>query len=634
MVRQYIMVALVLLSCSVCLAQSKADKDFEKIRTLLIRQENDKAEKQLLKMVEKYPEYLPAHLALGEVYFVSGKYALAKPYLLFVVSNDPAFDPNCHIKLADIYEKEGKTDSCEAALKNYLNFSPDREPYLKKRKEVLHRIDCLSFRQEAIANPVNFAPYNLGAEINSQFDEYLPTITADESSLLFTRREKDPSTNKYEEGFYLSEAKNGQWQKAELLPGVLNSQFNEGAACISPDGRYIYFTRCHAPEGAGSCDIYRSEKKGNTWGKAENLGTNVNSAYWDAQPTIASDGRTLFFASNRPGGMGESDIYFTYLKDDGSWTKAKNCGEIINTEGKEISPFIHPSNQVLYFASNYHCGMGGLDIFYSNIENGKFLPPQNMGYPINTASDESSLIVSARGNYAIYASQRDEGKGGLDLYAFELDESLRPPAVTYVCGKITDIESGKAVRAKIEVRNLENTKVICSAISDDKSGEYLVCLPVGADYAFSAASEGYLFHSENFSLKNSDGNTPYQKDIAMKQITVGSSLVLNNIFYSTASSSLLKESFAELNTLVKLLNENPSLKVEIEGHTDNVGSEQYNNNLSQKRADAVKNYLVEKGIAESRLKSRGYGFTKPIADNSTEEGRAKNRRTQIRITER
>ena len=162
----------------------------------------------------------------------------------------------------------------------------------------------------------------------------------------------------------------------------------------------------------------------------------------------------------------------------------------------------------------------------------------------------------------------------------------------------------------------------------------MVCLPVGADYAFSAASEGYLFHSENFSLKNSDGNTPYQKDIAMKQITVGSSLVLNNIFYSSASSSLLKESFAELNTLVKLLNENPSLKVEIEGHTDNVGSEQYNNNLSQKRADAVKNYLVEKGIAESRLKSRGYGFTKPIADNSTEEGRAKNRRTQIRITER
>ena len=162
----------------------------------------------------------------------------------------------------------------------------------------------------------------------------------------------------------------------------------------------------------------------------------------------------------------------------------------------------------------------------------------------------------------------------------------------------------------------------------------MVWLPVGADYAFSAASEGYLFHSENFSLKNSDGNTPYQKDIAMKQITVGSSLVLNNIFYSSASSSLLKESFAELNTLVKLLNENPSLKVEIEGHTDNVGSEQYNNNLSQKRADAVKNYLVEKGIAESRLKSRGYGFTKPIADNSTEEGRAKNRRTQIRITER
>lgn len=622
--------SMILLSLA-CFSQSKADKDFEKARTFFIEGKDDKAEELLHKIADKYPDYYPAYLALGEMYFAKGNFDAAKRELIYVVQSDERYDLNAYRKLADIYEREKNLDSALLCLESYLRFLPSGERNQKKRDEVSHKADCIRFRKQAMLNPVEFNPENMGANVNSENDEYLATMTADQSALLFTRQTPVVSGKRPEEGFFISYKSGEQWQKAEMLPGVLNSGYNEGAACLSPDGRYIYFTRCGAEKGWGSCDIYRSEKKGSYWSEPENLGSNVNSPAWDAQPTIASDGRTLFFVSNRSGGFGESDIYYTYLKDDGTWTKAKNCGAVINTPGKEMSPFIHPSNQMLYFSSDYHCGMGGLDIFFSQLENGKFSTPTNIGYPINTETDESSLIVSPQGDYAIYASKQNDCRGGLDLYRFELYEQARPIAVTYVKGVIVDSQTRKPVNAKFEIRNLENGRIVSSGISDKVNGEYLVCLPVGADYAFSATADGYLFLSENFTLTDADASDSYSRNIELERINIGRSLVLNNIFFETGSSTLLKESFVELNTLVGLLNENPKLRVEIGGHTDNVGNAEYNMNLSQHRADAVKNYLVEKGIEANRLQSKGYGFSKPIADNDSEQNRAKNRRTEIKI---
>jgi outer membrane protein OmpA-like peptidoglycan-associated protein len=621
---------MILLSLA-CFSQSKADKDFEKARTFFIEGKDDKAEELLHKIADKYPDYYPAYLALGEMYFAKGNFDAAKRELIYVVQSDERYDLNAYRKLADIYEREKNLDSALLCLESYLRFLPSGERNQKKRDEMSHKADCIRFRKQAMLNPVEFNPQNMGANVNSENDEYLATMTADQSALLFTRQTPVVSGKRPEEGFFISYKSGEQWQKAEMLPGVLNSGCNEGAACLSPDGRYIYFTRCGAEKGWGSCDIYRSEKKGSYWSEPENLGSNVNSPAWDAQPTIASDGRTLFFVSNRSGGFGESDIYYTYLKDDGTWTKAKNCGAVINTPGKEMSPFIHPSNQMLYFSSDYHCGMGGLDIFFSQLESGKFSTPTNIGYPINTEADESSLIVSPKGDYAIYASKQNDCRGGLDLYRFELYEQARPIAVTYVKGLIVDSQTKKTVNAKFEIHNLENGRIVSSGISDKVNGEYLVCLPVGADYAFSATAEGYLFHSENFTLTDADASDSYSRNIELERINIGRSLVLNNIFFETGSSTLLKESFVELNTLVGLLNENPKLRVEIGGHTDNVGNAEYNMNLSQYRADAVKNYLVEKGIEANRLQSKGYGFSKPIADNDSEQNRAKNRRTEIKI---
>lgn len=622
--------SMILLSFA-CFSQSKADKDFEKARNYFIEGKDDRAEELLQKIKSKNPDYYPAYLALGEMYFAKGNFDASKHNLLYVVRNDEKYDLNAYRTLANIYEREKKLDSALACLESYLRFVVDNERNRKKIDEVSHKAECLRYRKQAMLNPVEFNPQNMGVNVNSENDEYLATMTADQSALLFTRQTLAVSGKRPEEGFFISYKTGEQWQKAEMLPGVLNSGYNEGAACLSPDGRYIYFARCGAPGGWGSCDIYRSERKGAFWSEPENLGANVNSESWDSQPSIASDGRTLFFVSNRKGGEGESDIYYSYLKDDGTWTKAKNCGAVINTPGKEISPFIHPSNQMLYFSSDYHCGMGGLDIFFAKLENGKFSAPSNIGYPINTEADESSLIVSPQGDYAIYASKQKDCRGGLDLYRFSLYEQARPIAVTYVKGLIRDSQTKKPVNAKFEIRNLENGRIVSSGISDKVNGEYLICLPVGADYAFSATAEGYLFHSESFSLSNADASMPYARNIDLERINIGKSLVLKNIFFETGSSKLLKESFAELNTLIVLLMENPGLRVEIGGHTDNVGNAEYNMTLSQQRADAVKNYLVEKGIAANRLVSKGYGFSNPIADNDTEQNRAKNRRTEIKI---
>ena len=619
-------------ACLCLSAQDKADKEFEKARNLFSKGKSEQAEALLLKITNKYPDYSPAYLALGEFYFVCQRFDAAKGFLLTLVKMDETFDLNALCKLADIYESEKKWDSAVVYLDSYLRLAPDKATSAKRKVEITHKRDCLLFRKEAVLNPVPFSPENMGANINSEANEYLPAMTADLSELLFTRQSKQAEGKPPAEDFFISKREGGQWQRAVRLPGVLNSDFNEGAGCLSPDGRYIYFTRCNAADSYGSCDIYRSERKGTQWGKPENLGTNVNSSSWDAQPSIASDGRTLFFVSNRAGGFGESDIYYSYLRDDGTWTKAKNCGEPINTPGKEMSPFIHPSNQMLYFSSDYHCGMGGLDIFYSRLENGRFTPPVNIGSPINTEADESSFIVSASGDYAIYASQRTEGRGGLDLYGFELYEQARPIAVTYMRGRICDKESRKALKASFEIRNLKTSRIVSSGYSDPVSGDYLICLPVGSDYAFSAKADGYLFFSENFSLSDNDGKQAFEKDIELEKIEVGSSLVLHNIFFDNNSSDLLAESFVELNTLAELLKNNPNLRVEIGGHTDNVGDKNYNLQLSQKRAEAVKRYLVEKGTAAERLSCKGYGFSKPITDNSSDELRALNRRTEIKIT--
>jgi outer membrane protein OmpA-like peptidoglycan-associated protein len=363
------------------------------------------------------------------------------------------------------------------------------------------------------------------------------------------------------------------------------------------------------------------------------MGQSVNSAKWETQPSISPDGRILYFVSTRAGGKGKSDIWKTTLSNDGNWSAPVNMGDTINTSEDEFSPFIHPDNNSLYFSSKGHVGMGGFDIFLSRMnENKHWGTPKNLGYPINTLADETSLIVSSSGEMAYFASDKLNGKGRVDIYSFDLYKEVRPLRVTYMKGKVINSKSNAPLEAKFELIDLATAKIIMESKSDISNGEFLVCLPTEKDYALNVSKDGYLFHSENFSLKEvADISKPFLMNIKLQPIEVGEAVVLKNIFFETASFNLKEESKIELTTLIQFLNYNPGVKVEIGGHTDNVGDKQYNVTLSQNRAQSVYNYLIEHAVDKSRLSFKGYGDSKPIAANDTDANKALNRRTEFRI---
>jgi len=333
-------------------------------------------------------------------------------------------------------------------------------------------------------------------------------------------------------------------------------------------------------------------------------------------------------------GIKEQDIYYSYLRDDGSWAVPMKVPGRVNTVFEEESVMIHPDGHTLYFSSNGHSGMGGLDIFMSRLlPNGDWDAPVNLGYPINTHKEENSIQVTAKGDIALFASDRFGGQGGLDLYQFNMPERVRPSLVTYVEGVVSDKLSFKKLEAHLELIDLETGKTITESYSNKGTGDFLLCIPSGKDYALNVSKEGYLFHSENFSLKNFSGYEPYKLNIQLQKLRPGATIVLNNVFFETNKYDLLPASMIELDRLVTLLQQNPEKKIEIGGHTDNVGSDEANLLLSDQRAASVVGYLVKKGIAADRLTAKGYGETMPIASNDTDAGRAKNRRTEFKVTQ-
>jgi len=470
-----------------------------------------------------------------------------------------------------------------------------------------------------------FAPQNLGDSINSSDLEYFPSLTIDGSKMVFTRRIKS------DEDFYESDFIDGKWSKAKPLPGKVNTNLNEGAQCISQDGQWIIFTGCNYPEGQGSCDLYISYKTKNGWSEAENLGPMINTDFWESSPSLSPDKRDLYFASAVSGGFGGRDIWVTHRLPTGKWSRPENLGAAVNTSADESCPFMHADNETLYFNSNGRPGYGSTDLYFTKkISDTSWLEAENLGYPINTIDDEGSLIVAADARTAYYASDRGDGKGGLDLYTFQMREDIRPLKTLWVRGKVYDKKTIAGLPSSVELMDLKNRNVI-SKIQTDEEGNYLVTLPVGKDYAFNVNRKGYLFYSDNFSLSNNPVDSVFNKDIPLQPLEKGAVIVLKNIFFDTKKFDLRPESIAELDKVTALLNDNPNLKIEIDGYTDNVGLPKDNLLLSNNRAKAVVNYLSGKGIALSRLTYKGFGETKPVADNITENGKALNRRTELSV---
>jgi outer membrane protein OmpA-like peptidoglycan-associated protein/tetratricopeptide (TPR) repeat protein len=470
-----------------------------------------------------------------------------------------------------------------------------------------------------------FAPQNLGDSINAAALEYFPSLTIDGSKIIFTRRVNN------DEDFYESNFIDGKWSKAKPLAGKVNTNLNEGAQNISQDGQWIIFTGCNYPEGQGSCDLYISYKTKNGWSEAENLGPMVNTDFWESSPSLSPDKRDLYFASSISGGLGGRDIWVTHRLPTGKWSRPQNLGPAVNTSGDESCPFMHADNQTLYFNSNGQPGYGSTDLFFSKkISDSLWQMAENLGYPINTIDDEGSLIIAADAKTAYYASDKGNGKGGLDLYSFEMREDIRPLKTLWIRGKVFDKKTLVGLPSSVELTDIKSRNVI-SKVQTDEEGNYFTTLPVGRDYAFNINRKGYLFYSDNFSLKTNPVDAVYNKDIPLQPLETGAAIVLKNIFFDTKKFNLKPESVIELDKVAQLLNDNPKLKIEISGHTDNVGVTKDNLTLSNNRSKAVVSYLLSKKIAVARLMYKGFGATKPLSDNKTEIGKALNRRTELSV---
>ncbi|MGH2564044.1 MAG: OmpA family protein, partial [Ginsengibacter sp.] len=469
----------------------------------------------------------------------------------------------------------------------------------------------------------------LGDSVNTNESEYFPSLPIDGKKLIFTRR-----VNNNNEDFYESDLnKNNTWSKAYPLPGNINSStFNEGAQNVSQDGKWLIFTGCNFPEGLGSCDLYISYLTKNGWSEPENLGPNVNSEFWESSPSLSPDKRDLYFSSNVPGGFGGSDIWVCHRTENGKWSEPLNLGPEINTSGDEGTPFIHADNQTLYFNSNGHPGYSEKpDIFVSHkLPGGKWSKAENLGYPVNTIGDEGSLVVTADGKTAYYSSDRSDTKGGLDIYSFELREDLQPLKTLWVQGKVYDAETKSGIPSTVELADISNGQIM-NKLQTDEDGNYLITLPVGKDYAFNVNRKGYLFYSENYNVSSTAPDSTFQADIPLQPIEANAHIILKNVFFDTKRTALKPESVTELDNVVRLMNENPKIKILITGYTDNVGKPADNLALSKGRAVAVVNYLLNKGVRNERLSFKGLGETNPVADNKTEEGRALNRRTELSV---
>ncbi len=558
-----------------------------------------------------------------------------------VMAIAPRFFPTAQLHLADLEFRNGQYVEAEKNYKGYLE--KEQDPLRKARARL--GLDNCTFAARAIQQPVPFEPKNLGPAVNSADPEYYPCITADDATLIYTRRVKDPELIPWgmQEDFMVSHRDaQGAWQAAKPIPTVNTRQYNEGAGTLTPDGRFIVFTKCATEDGSyggslqgfGSCDLFISRRIGDRWTPPENLGPPVNSRNWETQPSMASDGRTLYFirGTQAQDGIKSMDIYTTALQEDGTWSKPEKLGANVNTPYQEESVQIHPDGRTLYFSSNGHPGFGGLDIFVSRKEeDGSWGKALNLGYPINTGADENSLLVSADGEVAYFASDREGGLGDLDLYSFELYPEARPLAVSFIRGKVTDRTNGQPVEADVQLYDLATGKLATGAYSDPRTGEFLVCIPAGRSYALNASSEGYLFFSQNYDVATGTPKEPYTLNVPLSPLTAGSVIALRNIFFNTASYELLPASNAELEKLVQLLRTNTTLRIELGGHTDNVGADAANLTLSDQRAQAVRDFVIAQGIDASRITAKGYGETKPVATNDTEGGRAQNRRTEVTV---
>jgi outer membrane protein OmpA-like peptidoglycan-associated protein len=570
--------------------------------------------------------YLDAVIARADIYTRIKNYTASISDYAYCLDKDSLFTTTYLLQYAASLAGAGNFEKALSITNRFL----DNKTVTEKEKQLaLVRKNNYGFGVAFQKSNKNknyvFAPINMGDNINSTNLEYLPSTTIDGNKMVFNKRIDG------DEDFYESNKVNGIWEKATPVKGKLNTNLNEGAQNISQDGEWLIFTGCRYPEGYGSCDLYISFKnKKGEWSEAQNMGNVINTEAWESAPTLSADKTDLYFSSTRAGGLGASDIWVSH-NINGQWQKPENMGSTINTAADDGCPFIHADNQTLYFNSSGHSGYGLNDLFVARRnEKGIWQKPENLGYPINTIDEEATMIVAADGKTAYYASDKGDFKNKIDLFSFELREDIRAQKTLWVKGNIYDKKTKKGLSSVVELTTIEDGFVL-SKLQADEEGNYLTTIPIGKNYAFNINRKGYLLFSENFAMKSNNADSPIVVNIALQPIEKGASILLKNIFFESKKAELQTTSYIELDKVVALMLENPKLVIQINGYTDNVGKPADNLLLSNNRSKAVINYFVKKGIAIKRFIGKGFGETKPIASNNSEQGKAQNRRTEMSV---
>ena len=609
----------------------RASKGYEKAKIAIKTGDLDKAAKLLTSALVAAPDYPDARVQLAYLYYDQGRIEEALAQYKRVLEQHPSWKPLLWYQAAQACAKLSRFEEAVPMLETFLSFDHKSERQVQAAESLLKQA---RFAAQALRNPVPFQPRTLGPAINTELPEYLPSLSADASLLVFTRVVNG------QEDFYASTWSEG-WQPAQALT-ELNTRMNEGAHCLSANGRVLVFTACNYPEGMGSCDLYVSYRESKSWTRPLNLGAPVNTDGYETQPSLSADGNVLLFTSTRPGGYGKNDLWQSVRQPSGRWGAPQNLGPLINTPEDDQAPFLHPDGQTLYFMSKGHPGLGSFDLYLARRDSsGQWQQPVNLGYPINTPAHEGAIVVSTNGRQAFYTKEQDPtttpGFPRTDIYTFDLYPEARPLPVTYAKGIVRDAVTRQPLQAEVEIRVPgRETALLRTQSADD--GTFLVCLPVGKTYALYAQRKGYVFFSENFDLSNApDSLRAYVLTADLQPLQVGATpvdtasapIVLRNVFFASGSASLLPASVEELQRLLRLLRDNPDMRIQINGHTDDVGEEKANQLLSEQRAKAVRDYLAAQGIDASRLAHRGFGESMPIAPNDSAENRQRNRRTEF-----
>ncbi|WP_426491921.1 OmpA family protein [Hymenobacter sp. 102] len=624
-------------------AQAQLGTTNTKARNLWDKAQQQAKARDFTKAIETLGQLNQKFPSLGEPYVLKGSLlkAMGENQLAFESYRDgltklpvEAARANDYFTLGELAMTFGEYQTAADSYRKYLKTAAKNQRNAPRAQRQL--LNC-EFAQKAMAKPTGIQPEPLPQPLNTFRFQYFPVLTADSRFLLYTGR---PTAESGEDLFVSRQNKDGTMGEPVSISPAINTSYNEGAGAISGDGKTLVFASCDRPSSVGNCDLYISRRTGNTWSKPQNLGRNVNSPEWDSQPSLSADGRTLYFTSTRRGGKGQEDIYMTTQDVAGNWTPARNLGAPVNTSGKDMAPFIHASGTTLYYVTDGLVGMGGLDVYRcEQLAADKWSIPQNLGYPLNTYENEASLYITSdnrRGfcsrSKATVSGVKQERDRPVELFGFEVPKEVRARETsTYTQGRVFDAFTKKPIRADVQLYDLNTDELVQYVGSDAENGEYTVVLNEGRQYAMYASADKYLMRSLSFDYSDKRSFDPLTLDIYLEPVRSGRSIVLNNLFFDSKEFALKPKSRTELNRLVSFMKQYPDILVEISGHTDDVGSDDDNLVLSQNRAKSVYTYLISQGVKAQRLRFKGYGETKPINPNDTDEHRQQNRRIELRI---